>query len=212
MITTKKKALSLFLALTIGFQSTVFAANSVIENALYNYTPASSVKAVDSNGNTIKTMYQTGSFYFRFNQSATPEPLWNFSPPSIEAGCNGLNIKGMFVSLLGLDQFGAMLQNAGTSLAWGVAVGLIYSLPGVASVFKMINTWAKQIQNLLSQACNSGIAIGQALSHEIGKGYKGSEIESTITGILPSSDTMTTLQNGLSGLTTTMGLDGLEAS
>lgn len=212
MMTTKKRLISLALVATMGLQSTASAANSVLENALYNYTPSSSVTATDSNGNTIKSMYQTGSFYFRFNNNATPEPLWNFSPPSIEAGCNGLNIKGMFVSLLGLDQFGSMLQNAGTTLAWGVAVGLIYSLPGVAAVFKMINTWAKQIQSLLAQACNSGIAIGQAIGAQIGEGYKDSEIDKTISGILPSDETMTAMQNGLSGKMKVMGLDGLTAS
>lgn len=168
-----KKIIALSLVAVMSLQ-TINA--SVIDRALSNYTPPQSATITDSEGNTVKSMFYTGSFYYRFADSAAPQLLWTFSPPEVEVGCNGFNLKGMFMSLLGIDQFGSMLQNAGTSLAWGVAIGLIYSLPGVASVFKFINQWAKDIQKLLGSACQSGIAIGQAIAaNTFGEDVKNSK-------------------------------------
>lgn len=172
-----KKIISLSLVASIAAQ-TVSA--DVLTSALQNYTPPSQVTLTDSSGNAVKTMYYSGGYYFRFNNSSVIEPMWSFAPPKIEAGCNGFNLKGMFVSLLGLDQFGAMLQNAGTTLAWGVAVGLVYSLPGIFNVFKTLNQWAKNIQALLASACESGIAIGQALGENF---FKNTEVGQKISGI-----------------------------
>lgn len=212
-----KKTLSILLVSMMFFETAAIAAsnvtsNSVLRNALYNYTPSQSVKITDSNGNTVKSMYYTGGFHFRFNNDAAPQPLWNISPPQIEAGCNGLNLKGMFVSILGLDQFGAMLQNAGTTLAWGVGVGLIYSLPGIASTFKMINQWAKDIQKLLSMACSSGIAIGEAIGSKIGEGLKETEFGKKVSSVLDSAETIASKQAGLSGKLENIGITGLNAS
>lgn len=171
-----KKIISLSLIASLSI-NTVSA--DVLSSALQNYTPPSQTTLKDSSGNAIKTMYYSGGYYYRFNNSDNIEPLWSFTPPKIEAGCNGFNLKGMFISLLGLDQFGAMLQNAGTTLAWGIAVGLVYSLPGIFNVFKTLNQWAKQIQALLGSACEAGIAIGTAIGEsmqnsDIGKGLMDS--------------------------------------
>lgn len=155
-----KKIISLSLVASLFVQG---LSADILNNALSNVTPASSHKIKDSKGNTVKSMYYTGGLSFKFNRGATNEPLWNFSPPQIEAGCDGINIKGMFISILSLDQFAEQLQEAGVALAWGVAVGLIYSLPGVFNVFKTLNQWAKKIQELIASACSQGIAMGQAL-------------------------------------------------
>ena len=157
--------LSVLTAVAIsGIQSQVFA-TSVLSSAMSNFTSPGAFKEVDSHGKTISTDYYTGGVSYSFGNTLPP-PVFAVSPPTINAGCNGINIKGMFVSLLGLDQLGSMLQNAGASLAWGVAIGLIYSLPGVASAFKMINQWAKDLQKLLGNACQSGIMIGQYLAKQ----------------------------------------------
>ena len=200
-----KKIIALSLVAVMSLQ-TVNA--SVIDRALSNYTPPQSATITDSEGNTVKSMFYTGSFYYRFADSATPQLLWTFSPPEVEVGCNGFNLKGMFMSLLGIDQFGSMLQNAGTSLAWGVAIGLIYSLPGVASVFKFINQWAKDIQKLLSSACQSGIAIGQAIAaNTFGEDVKKFEegVDSTLTGWTLAGSK----QEGIKGIGDKLGLPGL---
>lgn len=198
-----KKVISLSLVAALSTQSLFasgLAPDGVLGKALSNYTPASSYKATDANGNQIKTMYYSGGFYYRFMNGANAEPLWNVSPPQIEAGCNGLNIKGMFVSILGLDQFGAMLQNAGASLAWGVAIGLIYSLPGVASAFKMINQWAQDIQKLLGMACGAGIAIGKSIADKVGKEYEFDKAEKALTNNFSASDKAKVVQEGANGM------------
>ncbi|BFU77291.1 hypothetical protein ALC152_05060 [Arcobacter sp. 15-2] len=221
----KKKIINLSLIAVLSLQSvasagsfqgtTNYGGSDIMKNMLFNHTPSKSVQFKDSNGNTIKSMYYSGGYYFRFNNDVAPQPLWAFSPPEIEAGCNGFNLKGMFMSLLGIDQFGAMLQNAGTSLAWGVAVGLIYSLPGVASVFKMINQWAKDIQKLLSMACSSGIQIGEQIGKKLGDavGYDKEAVEKSLRFGLSSDSVANGLQKGIkTTLKDGLGLDGVDFS
>jgi len=182
-----KKATNISLSASVALASlpsSVFAgdASSILNSAMTNITKPGSYTETDSQGNQISSNFYSGGVSVSFDNSMPP-PVFAVSPPSIEAGCNGINIKGMFVSLLGLDQLGAMLQNAGASLAWGVAIGLIYSLPGVASAFKMINQWAKDLQKLLGNACQSGIAIGQYLAKQGGLDKK--EAEKTIMNNIP---------------------------
>ena len=128
--------------------------------------------------------YYMGSVYVRFKQD-TPPPIFNISAPEIQAGCSGINIKGMFVSILNLDQLANMLQNAGASLAWGVAIGLIYSLPGIANAFKMINAWAKRIQQILAAACQSGIVLGQMMANNMG--WQKNSVDKWLTNHMPNA-------------------------
>lgn len=101
-----------------------------------------------------------------------------------------------------------------SSLAWGVAVGLIYSLPGIFNVFKTINQWAKQIQQLLAMGCQAGIALGQALGEKVGFsiGSSKEEAEKTVTGNLDSSDLATYVQSGVQGVADALGLKGGSSS
>lgn len=218
-----KKIINLSLITTILCQSSAMAttglamsASGPLANALSNYTPAKTITSTNAKGDVVKTSFYSGGYYFRFASESYNPPLWYISPPSIEAGCNGFNMKGMFVSILGLDQFGAMLQNAGAALAWGVAIGLIYSLPGVASAFKMINQWAQDIQKLLSMACSSGMAIGQAIGSKVGEkaGPMVNDIKSQTIDKLPSPSVPTFLQDGKKAMGDAFGnLDlGLSAS
>ena len=162
-----KKILNISILLVFITNNILMASPSILADAMWNITKPGTFKSYDSNGNLQEMDFYSGGVSFHFANN-TPPAIFTLSPPSIEAGCNGINIKGMFMSLLGLNQLGKMLQNAGASLAWGVAVGLIYSLPGVASAFKMINQWAKDLQKLLGNACQSGIAIGQQLAKSAG--------------------------------------------
>jgi hypothetical protein len=158
---------------------------NILDDALVNITPAGSWTELDSEGNTISTNYYTGGVYFRFNPAQT-RPIFVISPPSIEAGCNGINIKGMFMSLLGLGQLKEMITRAPSTLAMGAVVGIVYSLPGVASAFKMVNQWAKDLQNLLGNSCQSGIALGKAFADKaLGMEAMGKKINAKLNEILP---------------------------
>lgn len=89
-------------------------------------------------------------------------PLWwNFQPPGIQASCSGISFKGMFGTIVNLDEIATQFEEAGASFAWGILVGVIYSLPGIGEIFTKLDAWAKKIQSMLSNSCNAGIAMGK---------------------------------------------------
>lgn len=197
-----KKAFTLFLAVSVFNSQLLFAADkggffdSILESSLMNITPMGLYNIKDANGNvTDYNLYVPGGVYFRFGAAhQTPPPILTVSSPKASIGCGGLSIKGMFVSILGLDRLEMMLKNAGASLAWGIAIGLIYSLPGVMKAFEFINHWADKIQQLLANACQSGMAIGRSLSRDAGfDGESGmfATIGQTINNYVDSMDQAT---------------------
>ncbi|HIP33423.1 MAG TPA: hypothetical protein EYG89_01525, partial [Bacteroidia bacterium] len=195
-----KKILNMVIMTLLLLSQTLTA--DILSESMSSISNVSSYTESDGTQNVY-----SGSASIRFNFSKTPPPLFVFTPPSIEAGCNGIDIKGMFMSLLGLDQLGEMLQDAGASLAWGVAVGLIYSLPGVAAAFKMINAWAKKIQELLGNACQTGIAIGKGVAEE--SGINSSETAQKVNSFFASHSPETyaqKMQKGKSAIWDALGL------
>lgn len=176
-----KKITSAILALVLSYETSYAAANyldGVLDHALMNVTPSGTIVEKDGAGNVKNRTFYTTSVYFRFGAGgAYPSPIINVSPPRISAGCNGLSLKGMFASIIGLDQLEEQLKNAGASLAWGIVVGLIYSLPGIGAAFRMIDTWAKKIQQLLANACQSGQMIAQNM---FGDGLKDNSLKDFI--------------------------------
>jgi hypothetical protein len=165
-----KKGLTLGLATMVAAQG-VHAEywDTFLDSSLMNVTPSGTITKKDSSGNVESRTFYTTSVYFKFGPAFDyPEPILNLSGPQMSAGCGGLSIKGMFGSIIGLDRLEQMLKNAGASFAWGIAVGLIYSLPGIGAAFKMINNWAKKIQQLLGNACQSGQNLGKFIADESG--------------------------------------------
>lgn len=195
----KKKILNISLIASLLIQPAVINAD-VMATAMSNVTGPARTSITDSSGRQIGNKMYTGGFSYRFN-STTPPPIFNASPPSIEASCSGLNLKGMFASLLNLDQLGAMLQDAGASLAWGVAIGLIYSLPGVASAFKMINEWATKIQQLLASACQMGQNIGMNIASKYGPDMNA--LGKTVVSAIETP--AKALQDGVMGMASAIG-------
>lgn len=145
--------------------------DDILDSSILNVTPSGMINKKDSNGNIQSIGFHTTSVYFRFGPSFDmPEPIFNFSAPKMSIGCGGLSIKGMFASLIGIDRFEAMLKNAGASFAWGIVVGLVYSLPGIGTAFRMLNEWAKKIQQLFGNACQSGMNLGAMIGKNSGIG------------------------------------------
>ena len=99
----------------------------------------------------------------------------HISPLAISIGCGGFSIKGMFMSILGLDRIQEMLKSSATSFAYGIVVGLIYTMPGIFHAFQMLNQWAKKIQELMANACEAGKKIGKMIgkSFGMGEGFTG---------------------------------------
>lgn len=106
-----------------------------------------------------------GSLVVKRPQSVYPQ-WYHFQAPEISASCSGISFKGMFGSIINFDELEKQFSEAGESLAWGILVGIIYSLPGIGELFSKLDAWAKKIQQMLANACRSGIAIGKAAGTE----------------------------------------------
>ena len=102
-----------------------------------------------------------GSYTFKFKRSKNYTPLFQGEMPSYKIGCNGMSLKGGFLALLGLDDIQVQLQDAGAAFAWGIMMGLEYTLPSIASVFKTLQQWARTLQSLMQNACNIGKALAK---------------------------------------------------
>lgn len=180
-----KKLLYVGMAGLVAAQSSHAALDDMLGNTtsdgFSNVTPGA---AYEVNGKRVMT---TTSVYFRFGPSmSTMEPIFHISPPDVSIGCNGFNLQGLFVSLLGFDRLAKMLKSAGASLAWGIVVGLVYSLPGIFSAFKMLNEWANKIMQLLQNACQSGVAIGKEMGEKMGVTDASSGIKGAVDGWMSS--------------------------
>lgn len=163
-----KKTISILVCTSVFFTSSAWA-ESIFDNILLNSTPMGVYKTGSSGIGKGDTNVYTGGVFLRFGSAYDfPPPLFSISPAKVAIGCGGLSIKGMFMQLAGLDRLAQMLKNAGTSLAWGVVVGLVYSLPGVMKAFDFLNHWAKTIQQLLANACASGYALGRSIGASTG--------------------------------------------
>jgi len=124
----------------------------------------------DANGNTVHSI--GGSLVIKRPQPNFP--LWfSLQAPGIKASCSGISFKGMFGSMVNLDEIAEQFEEAGASLAWGVLVGIIYSLPGIGEIFAKLDAWAKKIQKMLANACKNGIGLGKELGNmAMGKSSK----------------------------------------
>jgi len=138
------------------------------QNSVLNVTPGDNFEIRDANGNTKKILTTT-SLYYKFGPAfESYEPIFHISPLSISVGCGGFSIKGMFMSILGIDRIQEMLKSSATSFAYGIVVGLIYTMPGIFHSFQMLNQWAKKIQELMNNACEGGKKIGKAIGDHLG--------------------------------------------
>lgn len=155
------------------FVNTAFAGSSLKEILLTNSTYAGTW----SDPSSGMKYYTGGGIKVKFKNTGSGFTPWvKLGTPNYNVGCNGISISGGFVSLLGLDDIERQLQDAGAAFAWGILIGLAYSLPAISDVFQKIQKWARAIQNLLQNMCN----IGQNLS-KLGTGGK------KITDVLQNS-------------------------
>ncbi len=108
-----------------------------------------------------------GSLSFRLNNSPfAANPLVTLNPPSMSLSCSGLDFDAGMLSLLNLDLFGDTLENAGSAMAWGVMIGLVYSLPGIGEAFGKLQDWSRQIQGLMQNPCEQGKKIGASIAEK----------------------------------------------
>lgn len=181
--------------------------SDILDSSILNVSPGGLINSVDSSGNLQSTTYHGTSIYFRFGPSfEIPEPIFNFSAPKMSIGCGGLSIKGMFANIIGLDRFEVMLKNAGASFAWGIVVGLVYSLPGIGTAFRMLNEFASKLQQLLGNACESGMALGAAIGKSAGPSLTGAIEKVKSTAMSSGGDkVLDSMDNGYAFLSKNLG-------
>ncbi len=186
--TSMKKTISISLALclcttqaTAGL-STSQKADYPIESGFFKELGVSSLEdsthglKVYDDANGMRTASYGGSLVMTRKKSNTPQ-WFHFQSPEIQASCSGLSFKGMFGTIVNWNEIQQQLEEAGSSFAWGVLVGIIYSLPGIGEIFSKLDAWAKKIQAMLADACNGGINAGRSLG-EGAKSYANDKVNS----------------------------------
>ncbi|MGB0989266.1 MAG: conjugal transfer protein TraH [Halarcobacter sp.] len=123
--------------------------------------------AVATDPTTGTKYFSSGSAEIRFKKSGNQVPLFAVGAPSLKMDCGGMSLNGMFGSLINLEQLGNQLKDAGASLAWGVMIGLAYSLPSLKQVFDEINKWSNFLNSILQRACSFGKMIGTPIGQRI---------------------------------------------
>jgi len=108
------------------------------------------------------TYINGGDFKIKFKNGSYHAPLFQFKAPSMSMGCSGISLSGGFISFLGLDKLKGLISNAGSSLIFGIILGMEFTLPAISAVFNKIRAWANALQSLLQNGCNMGRAIAKA--------------------------------------------------
>jgi len=164
-----KKFLSIVMAtvLTFGGATNVYAQSFWDDSTFTNFTSPGSI--TDPNGIVHVT---SGSFHVKFKALTDFAPWMTVGAPSMKVGCSGISFNAAFASLINFEQLAQQLQQAGASLAWGLLIGLAYSLPALKEIFNTINEWSAKLQKMLADMCSYGKAI--AKNTDFAKRIKGS--------------------------------------
>jgi hypothetical protein len=166
-----KKVVTFFLIISI-FVNTVYAG---VGDALDDF--------IGSNSNILSNVsdpraFKVGNRMGVFGGSASIRidnslpPLVSFRQPELRVSCSGLDFNAGFLSILNIDMIQKLLEQGGTSLVWGLMIGLSYSLPTVANVFEKIQKIVRLVQQLSGNICNLSMQIGQNIAESITEGYK----------------------------------------
>ena len=116
------------------------------------------------------TTFSGGGGSFRLKGGdAFQLPAISYQTPSATISCAGADINAGMLSIMNLDHLGSMLKNGGQSLAWGIMVGIMYSMPGVGNTFDILGKFSRFMQMLGANSCAIGKGIGKGIGKEIGK-------------------------------------------
>lgn len=148
------KPISLSLALLI-ISPSIVQASSLSDIIMTTSTSAGTWDAPLGGG----TYLYGGDFKMKLKTNSYYAPLFSYKMPSVKVGCSGISINGGFLQFLGLDKLQDQLSNAGSSLMFGIILGMEFTLPAVSAVFAKIRAWANALQAMLQNGCNIGRAI-----------------------------------------------------
>lgn len=175
-----KLGISVFASLLIisSANASLWDSNSIFTN----YTESNSVVEP----NTGATYISGGALEVRFKRAGTFPPIFNVGAPSLKASCRGISFDAGYATFMNLERLGQQLAQAGTSVAYGVLIGLVYTMPGVEQAFTKLNEWSQWLQGFLNDSCSIGTNWGKAAGHELWKDTEG--IKNDINNGIPSPD------------------------
>lgn len=132
--------------------------------------------------------------YLRLRAPVTTYSIVNFSPPSFDSGCGGLDLYGGSFSFIDADQFRQMLRQIGANaLGYAFKIAIASMCPLCDSIMTGLSDKLQQLNALQVDTCKwgQGLAVNtaEALGMEVAEKYK---IAATWAGSF--SDTMEAVQ------------------
>ena len=121
-----------------------------------------------------------GAYEYRYNFSGNMKPLFAAQMPSVKIGCGGIGVDAGFLAFLGLDDIELQFTDASAAFAFGFMSALEYTMPEIAAIIHKLQQWARMLQELLGDACQSGKALGKMFSENL---YKTAENDASRGGV-----------------------------
>lgn len=179
----KISKISLSILLCGALASNSFAAGTLWDSDSIFSNATSANIATDPN--TGSTYMSGGGIEVRFKRNGNYPPIFSVDAPSVKASCRGISFDAGYATFMNLERLGQQLSQAGASVAYGVLIGLVYTLPGVEQAFSKLNQWSQWLQGFLSDSCNIGQNFGRSLGGDGSwTGLKG--VSDDINGGIPS--------------------------
>lgn len=150
-------------------------------NSVFNNVTSSSIATDPISGGTYMS---GGAIEVRFKTTGSFPPIMSFGAPGLKASCSGITFDAGYAVFMNLERLGQQLSQAGASLAYGVLIGLVYTMPGVEQAFTKLNEWSQWLQSFLADSCNIGTRVGKELGKDAWRGLE-KEVNS-LTADVPS--------------------------
>ncbi|MFX4240191.1 conjugal transfer protein TraH [Aliarcobacter butzleri] len=150
-------------------------------NSVFNNVTSSQIVTDPISGGTF---ISGGAIEVRFKTTGSFPPIFSFGAPSLKASCSGITFDAGYAMFMNLERLGQQLSQAGASLAYGVLIGLVYTMPGVEQAFTKLNEWSQWLQGFLADSCNIGTQIGKSLGKTAWRDVEG--VANQITNNIPS--------------------------
>lgn len=177
----KNKRILISLLLSGVLITNVNAASLWDSNSVFNNVTSSHIVTDPISGGTFMS---GGAIEVRFKTTGSFPPIFQFGAPSLKASCSGITFDAGYAMFMNLERLGQQLSQAGASLAYGVLIGLVYTMPGVEQAFTKLNEWSQWLQGFLADSCNIGMQIGKSLGKTAWRDLEGKANE--ITNNIPS--------------------------
>lgn len=186
----KNKLISAVLSGVLLANSTLFAASSMGDIIKDSQSTGTSVWTDDSG----TTFYSGGHVSYRFKSNTSFPLIFDAEAPGIKIGCDGFDLNGGFVSILGWDKIQDQLSEAGTSVLYGAVLILVSSTPILGDVVDKIQKWSRLIQKILQNSCE--------MTKNLGRGVVGGAVSDKIMDSILNSDAASKYNDAMSGIDT----------